>query len=67
MLAYCDYIAKVIKDSLTRDSEKFGSYVGDVGKVRYHLGDAGEFVSTTKFITVMDRNGKAYRVTVEEI
>jgi hypothetical protein len=67
MLAYCDYMAKVIKDSLTKDSLVFGSHIGDVGKVQYDLGPNGEFSSTKKTLSVMDRNGKAYRVTIEEM
>lgn len=67
MLAYCDYMAKVIKESLTKDSLSFGSYIGNVGKVNYDLGPNGEFSSTKKTLSVMDRNGKAYRVTIEEM
>lgn len=68
MLAYCDYIAKVIKDSLKKDSvETFGSYIDSVGKVNYDLGPNGEFASTKKTLSVVDKNGKCYRVTVEEV
>ena len=43
MLAYCDYIAKVVNDSLKRDSQNVGvSYVDSVGKVNFDLGQNGE-------------------------
>ena len=68
MLAYCDYIAKVINDSLKKDAAtEFRSLIGDVGKTQWDCGPNGEFLSTKKTISVVDKNGKCYRVTVEEI
>jgi hypothetical protein len=67
MLAYCDYMAKVINDSLKKDSHVYGSFVDSVGKVNWDLGEKGEFLSTKKTMTVVDRNGKNYRIVVEEI
>lgn len=67
MLAYCDYMAKVINDALKKDSHVYGSFVDSVGKVNWDLGSKGEFLSTKKTMTVVDRNGKNYIVTVEEI
>lgn len=67
MLAYCDYIAKVISTALKLDSVKFDSYVYTVGKTRWDLDENGSFVSTKKTLSVVDKNGKIYRVTVEEI
>jgi hypothetical protein len=67
MLAYCDYMAKVINDALKKDSHVYGSFVDSVGRVNYDLGPQGEFRSTKKTMTVVDRNGKNYIVTVEEI
>ena len=67
MLAYCDYIAKIISDSLKDDSLKMFSHIDNVGKVRLDLSDDGQFLSTKKTMSVVDRNGKMYRVTVEEI
>jgi hypothetical protein len=67
MLAYCDYMAKVIHDSLKKDSHVYGSFVDSVGKVNWDLGKNGEFLSTTKTMTVVDRNGKNYRIIVEEV
>lgn len=68
MLAYCDYIAKVVNDSLKRDSQNVGvSYVDSVGKVNFDLGQNGEFLSTRKTMSVIDTSGKAYRITIEEV
>jgi hypothetical protein len=67
MLAYCDYIAKVISDSLKQDATKMRTYVDSVGKTMWDLGTNGEFLSTKKTMTVVDKNGKHYRVTVEEV
>ena len=68
MLAYCDYIAKVVNDSLKRDSQNVGvSYVDSVGKINFDLGKNGEFLSTRKTMSVIDTSGKAYRITIEEV
>lgn len=67
MLAYCDYMAKVINESLKKDAHVYGSFVDSVGKVNWDLGEKGEFLSTKKTMTVVDRNGKNYIVTVQEI
>lgn len=64
-LAYCDYIASVIHQSLmSRDTEHL---IDQVSKVQFDLGEFGEFCSTTKTIDVLDMNGKQYRVTVQEL
>ena len=67
MLAYCDYMAKVINESLKKDAHVYGTFVDSVGKVNWDLGENGEFLSTKKTMTVVDRNGKNYIVTVQEI
>jgi hypothetical protein len=67
MLAYCDYIAKVISEAMKKDADKYSSYIDNVGKTQWDLGEKGEFLSTRKTMTVVDRNGKCYRVTIEEV
>jgi hypothetical protein len=67
MLAYCDYIAKVISEAMKKDADKYSSYIDNVGKTQWDLGEKGEFLSTRKTMTVVDRNGKCYRVIVEEV
>ena len=67
MIAYCDYIADRIKRGLTADSTTVGTLIGNVGKINYDLTKEGAFNSTKKTISVVDTNGKMYRVTVEEI
>lgn len=67
MIAYCDYMAKVINESLKKDAHVYGTFVDSVGKVNWDLGENGEFLSTKKTMTVVDRNGKNYIVTVQEM
>lgn len=68
MLAYCDYIAKVISEAMKKDSTRnVHTYIDNVGKIHWDLGEKGEFLSTKKTMSVIDKNGKAYRVTVEEV
>ena len=63
-IAYCDYIAHTIVGNLkANDAEKL---LSSVGRPEYDLNAEGSFVSTKKTIMVEDRNGKKYRVTVEE-
>ena len=67
MLAYCDYIAKVISEGLKKDSvSNRNSYIDNVGKTHWDLDEeSGAFLTTKKTISVIDRNVKANRVTVE--
>lgn len=62
MLAYCDRIAHDIQTALR------GSWLASVGRVQYDLHPVGKYMLTTKkTIEVQDGNGKAYRITIEEI
>jgi len=64
-IAYCDYIAHTIVGNLkANDTQKL---LSSVGRPEYDLNAEGSFVSTKKTIMVEDRNGKKYRVTVEEV
>jgi hypothetical protein len=63
-LAYCDKIADTIRKALaSRDPD---GLIGEVGRIKWDLDEAGAFRSTAKSITVYDRNGKAYIVSVQE-
>jgi len=65
-LAYCDKIASVIKDALNGPDPD--GIVAGCGKVHSDLHpDEGWLQSTKKSMTVMDKNGKFYQVTVEEL
>jgi hypothetical protein len=67
MLAYCDYIAETISKSLHKDAASPSSLVSMVTSPKMDLHPTeGYFVSTKKTITVLDKNGKPYKVTVEE-
>ena len=62
-LAYCDYIADVISESLQSDS----GLVTWVTKPKLDLHpEEGWLVSTKKTVECVDVNGKLYKVTVEE-
>ena len=65
-LAYCDYIADRIRTSLENDDP--ARLIARVGRVHWDLDpEGGWLVSTKKTMHVTDRNGKSYRVTVEEM
>jgi hypothetical protein len=63
MIAYCDYIAYIIRASLLRDPD---SKFGHIGRIEWDLDDDGSFQSTTKLLIIEDNNGKKYKITVEE-
>ena len=66
LIAYCDYIAHLIKTNLKYEDMKDQSMLSSVGKVNWDMTPEGAFASTKKTIMVEDRNGKQYRITVEE-
>ncbi len=64
-IAYCDYIAFLIRENLI-DLDK-RRLIDNVGKVQFDFGSYDEFTSTAKTIDVLDMQGKAYRITVQEL
>jgi hypothetical protein len=67
-LCYADYIAEEIRAHLDLAKYDTEPMVRDVGKVKSDLHPVGHYlVSTKKTLEVGDRNGRRYRVTVEEI
>jgi hypothetical protein len=65
MLAYCDYIAALIRGNLkANDVDKL---LASVSAPQLHLAASGAFLSTKKILDVEDRYGKKYKVTVEEV
>jgi hypothetical protein len=64
-LVYCDRIGAAIFDALkARDPE---GIIVSVGPVKSDLHpEGGYLVSTKKTLTVWDRNGRKYRISVEE-
>lgn len=63
-LAYCDYIAHVMKQGLSMMDNK--KLISAVGVTNYDTDENGSFVSTKKTFKVKDMQGKTYTVTVEE-
>ena len=64
--AYCDYIAHLIKRSLTDADKKDKALLDTVGSVRFDFDSEGAMLSTKKFISVVDVQGKTYTITIEE-
>jgi len=64
-LVYCDYIAAVAREALSADIKERDGYLRHVGSVQYDVKD-DKLISTKKTLYVTDRNGKRYRITVEE-
>ena len=68
MLAYCDYIADRIKKLLDREIGDNDTLMQSTGPINMDLHPTeGYFMSTKKTMSVTDRNGKTYMVTVEEV
>jgi hypothetical protein len=63
-MAYCDYIAHRIKQSLNGPDPR--EIIMGAGSIKWDLGANGEYVSTKKHLFVVDKNRKAYKITVEE-
>ena len=66
-LAYCDYIAHLIKTNLLANDNDQNKLLSDVSKIQYDLTEAGEFDSTTKTIDVIDINDKQYQIIIQEL
>ena len=63
-LAYCDYIAHVMKQGLSMMDNK--KLISAVGVTNYDTDANGAMLSTKKTFKVKDMQGKTYTVTVEE-
>lgn len=61
-MTYCDYIAHLCREALSKDPDWLLSHVG---KVQWDLDENGAMISTTKIILLEDNNGKKYKVTIE--
>lgn len=63
--AYCDKIANTIKNALNaNDPDRI---IAGCGSVKFDLDEDGCLRSTSKTLFAMDRNGKQYKITVEEL
>jgi hypothetical protein len=63
-MIYCDYIAHLCREALSKDPDWLLSHVG---KVQWDLDESGAMISTTKIILLEDNNGKRYSVTIESL
>lgn len=70
-LAYCDAFASFIRNALVTvkpEAKEYNVINGLVGGTKYDLHPTeGYMLSTKKTIDCTDVNGKAYRITVEEL
>ena len=67
-MAYCDAISFVLRKAMQQDSKSPMSYIKNVSGVQWDLHEEhGYMMSTAKTIVVEDKNGKHYKVTVEEL
>lgn len=68
-LSYCDYIAyTIVKPALDTDSNSNMGMLTKVSEVKMDLcKKAGYMLSTTKTIMITDKNGREYKVTVEDV
>ncbi len=68
-LSYCDYIAyTILKPALDTDYDSNMGMLSEVGEVKMDLcKKAGYMLSTTKTIMVTDKNGRKYKVTIEDV
>lgn len=64
ILAYCDYIAHIINKNLKKNDQD--GLIDSVGKVQFDLNEDGTYRSTRKTITVVDKHGTSYTITIEE-
>ena len=64
-LSYCDYIANIVQRSLLQFDQE--NLLDNVGRIKLDLDWDGVFKSTVKTIDVVDMQGKAYRVTIQEL
>ncbi len=65
-IAYCDYIAHLIKKHLRDEDNKDKGLLDTVGAIRFDLDAEGAMLSTKKRISVVDFQGKTYTITIEE-
>jgi hypothetical protein len=65
-LAYCDYIAHLIKKHLKDQDLRDKALIDTVGSIRFDLDQHGRMLSSKKQISVVDIQGKTYTITIEE-
>jgi hypothetical protein len=65
ILAYCDYLAHIIGKNLKKNDQD--GLIDSIGKVQFDLNPDGSYRSTKKTISVMDKHGTAYTITIEEV
>jgi len=65
-IAYCDYIAHLISSELKALDDESERLLAGCGRVQNDFG-LDELRSTIKTVDVLDRFGKSYRITIQEL
>jgi hypothetical protein len=64
ILAYCDYLAHIIQKNIKKQDME--GIIDSVGSVNFDLNPDGSYRSPKKTISVVDKHGTAYTITIEE-
>jgi hypothetical protein len=67
-LSFCDYIAQTIKKAVDHDSVCADGLLAGCGSIKADLHPTdGYLMTTTKTMSVADRNGRLYEITVKDV
>lgn len=65
---YCDYIAHTIKKAIEHDACTADGMLAGAGSIKSDLSPQGGWLkSSDKTLTVADRNGQMYEVTIKAV
>jgi hypothetical protein len=65
MFEYCDYIAHLISTNILANDVDDERILKMVSHMKYDLHPEGYMLSTKRIMTVVDKNNKRYKITVE--
>ena len=64
ILPHCDYLAHIIQKNLKKNDQE--ALLDAVGKVQFDLNPDKSYRSPKKTISVVDKHGTSYTITIEE-
>jgi hypothetical protein len=65
MFEYCDYIAHLISTNILANDVDDERILKMLSQVKYDIHPDGYMMSTKRVMTVVDKNNKRYKITVE--
>lgn len=65
--SYADYLVFIIKNALKNPNVDYENIVGHIDKVTFDLDEQGALLSYKKVLTLCDKNGSQYQITVDKI